>query len=154
LMYDQNPRTREIAAWWLRRRLFGVFTQPTDDKGNPTGPSLYSRTVTTLASDPDPVRRSYAANALGEFLLLDGVDAVSTAITKDTAARVRAAAAAALGRLNDAGNGALSKALADPDSSVKLAALKSAGRVHGFTDSGTVIALGHDGDAMVRRNAA
>ena len=25
LLYDANPRTREIAAWWLRRRIFGVF---------------------------------------------------------------------------------------------------------------------------------
>src|SRR6185436_19629936 len=25
LLYDGNAKTREIAAWWLRRRIFGVF---------------------------------------------------------------------------------------------------------------------------------
>ena len=46
-----NPKNREIAAWWLRRRIFGVF-----------GPGeTYERTVNTLASDPDPMKRSYAA---------------------------------------------------------------------------------------------
>ena len=51
--------SREIAAWWLRRRMVGVF-----------GPGeVYSQTVQTLQTDPDPVRRSYAANALGEFFV-------------------------------------------------------------------------------------
>jgi hypothetical protein len=154
LMYDANPRTREIAAWWLRRRMLGVFTQPVDAQGKATGPSLYTRTLDTLASDADPVRRTYAANAVGEFLLSDGVPALATAIDKDGDARVRAAAAAALGRLNDDGKGALTKALGDGDASVKLAALKSAGRINGFGDSASVIRLTTDGDATVRRNAA
>ena len=25
LLYDGNAKNREIAAWWLRRRIFGVF---------------------------------------------------------------------------------------------------------------------------------
>src|SRR5436190_14717315 len=25
LLYNEQPKTREIAAWWLRRRIFGVF---------------------------------------------------------------------------------------------------------------------------------
>src|ERR1700704_4542963 len=25
LLYNPDPRTREIAAWWLRRRIFGVM---------------------------------------------------------------------------------------------------------------------------------
>src|SRR3954468_17079326 len=25
LLYNSQPKTREIAAWWLRRRIFGVF---------------------------------------------------------------------------------------------------------------------------------
>ena len=41
LLYDTNPRTREIAAWWLRRRVFGVF-----GKGE-----VYERTLQTLAND-------------------------------------------------------------------------------------------------------
>src|SRR5579871_2580555 len=57
LLYDSNAKNREIAAWWLRRRIFGVF-----------GPGeVYQSTLQSLSSDPDPVRRSYAAYALGEF---------------------------------------------------------------------------------------
>ena len=53
LLYDGNAKNREIAAWWLRRRIFGVF-----------GPGeVYSQTVNTLATDSDPVRR--AGRSLG-----------------------------------------------------------------------------------------
>jgi len=144
LLYDANPRTREIAAWWLRRRVFGVF-----GKGE-----VYERTVQALASDPDPVRRSYAANALGEFLALPGIAACSAAVQHDADPTVRAAAAQALGRLNDDGNGALAKALGDGDPRVKLAAIRSAGRLNAFKDTPAVVALLRDGDPLVRRNAA
>ena len=63
LLYDANAKNREIAAWWLRRRVFGVF-----------GPGeVYAQTLTTLASDPSATRRGYAANALGEFLVGSGI---------------------------------------------------------------------------------
>ena len=144
LLYDSNPRTREISAWWLRRRIFGVF-----------GPGqVYERTMQTLKSDADPVRRAYAANALGEFLASPGVDAVAAAIREDKEPVVRAAAAAALGRLNDDGNGALGAALLDTDSKVRLSALKSASRVNTFKDVAAVTKLAADGDLTVRRNAA
>lgn len=144
LLYDANPRTREIAAWWLRRRVFGVF-----GKGQ-----VYERTIQTLQHDADPVRRAYAANALGEFLALPGIDACAVALERDSDPNVRAAAATALGRLNDDGKGALSKGLADVDPRVKLAALKSAGRINAFADAPAVARLGTDGDANVRRGAA
>jgi len=144
LLYDADPRTREIAAWWLRRRVFGVF-----GKGQ-----VYERTLQTLQTDTDPVRRMYAANALGEFLALPGIDACAVAIERDPDPTVRAAAAAALGRLNDDGKGALSKALADVDSRVKLAAIRAASRINVFTDAPAVARLATDGDAIVRRNAA
>lgn len=144
LLYDNNPRTREIAAWWLRRRVFGVF-----------GPGqVYEQTLRTLASDPNPVRRAYAAEAVGEFLARPGVAAVARAIETDQDPNVRAAAARALGRLNDDGGGALSRALSDPDARVKIAALGSAGRINRFTDVVTVTQLTGDGDATVRRGAA
>ncbi len=144
LIYDPTPRTREIAAWWLRRRVFGVW-----------GPGqVYERTVQTLASDPNPTRRAYAAEALGEFLAAPGIDAVAIAIEKDSDPNVRAAAAKALGRLNSDGNGALSRALGDADGRVKVAALKSAGRINAFSDVQAVTRLTADGDASVRRNAA
>jgi len=144
LIYDANPRTREIAAWWLRRRLFGVF-----------GPGeVYEKTLNTLSNDADPKRRASAANALGEFLAAPGVEACATAITRDGDPTVRAAAASALGRLNDDGRGALTKALGDADARVKLAALGSAGRVNTFTDIAAVARLTGDGDVQVRRRAA
>lgn len=144
LMYDADPRTREIAAWWLRRRIFGVF-----------GPGeVYERTVNKLASDPNPKIRAAAAEALGEFLMAPGVDAVAVAIDKDSDPTVRAAAASALGRLNDDGRGALTKALGDADARVKLAALGSATRVNSFSDVASVAKLLGDGDAKVRRRAA
>lgn len=144
LLYDANPRTREIAAWWLRRRLFGVF-----------GPGeVYEKTIGVLKNDPNPQRRAYAANALGEFLSAPGIDACAEAVQKDADPTVRAAAASALGRLNDDGKGALSKALADGDARVKLAALGSATRVNGFGDAPAVAALLGDRDANVRRRSA
>lgn len=144
LLYDANPRTREIAAWWLRRRVFGVF-----------GPGqVYERTVKTLQSDPDPKRRAHAAYALGEFLLAPGIDEVAATIQRDGDPTVRAAAASALGRLNDDGRGALSKALGDVDARVKTAALASAGRINTFTDLPAIGRLLGDGDPTVRRRAA
>lgn len=144
LMYDPTPRTREIAAWWLRRRVFGVW-----------GPGeVYQRTVQTLAADPNPARRAYAAEALGEFLAAPGIDAVAAAIEKDGDPNVRAAAAKALGRLNSDGRGALSRALGDADPRVKTAALESAGRLNVFTDVAAVTRLTADPDASVRRGAA
>jgi len=42
LLYNSNPKTREISAWWLRRRIFGVF-----------GPGqVYEQTLNALA-DPN-----------------------------------------------------------------------------------------------------
>jgi HEAT repeat protein len=143
LLYDANPRTREIAAWWLRRRVFGVWGQG----------EVYQRTVQTLASDTDPKRRANAAYALGEFLAAPGIDACAAAIVRDGDPNVRAAAASALGRLNDDGNGALTKALGDVDPRVKIAAIGSAGRINTFTDKASVAMLIGDPDANVRRRS-
>src|SRR5579862_2213311 len=55
LLYDSNAKNREIAAWWLRRRIFGVF-----------GPGeVYQQTVQTLQNNQSPTVRAYAASALG-----------------------------------------------------------------------------------------
>jgi hypothetical protein len=142
LLYDSNAKTREIAAWWLRRRIFGVF-----------GPNeVYQQTINTLAGDPDPVRRTYAAYALGEFLAAPGVAACAAAIT-DKDARVRAAAASALGRLNNDGGGALAQAFADPVADVKLAALASAASINAFSGVPALASLTTDASAYVRRRA-
>ena len=144
LLYDtRSAKTREIAAWWLRRRIFGVF-----------GPGeVYEQTVQTLAGDPNPVKRSYAAYALGEFFAAPGIDACAQAVMNDADATVRAAAASALGRLNDDGAGALGTALADQDARVRLAALGAAVRINAFSSPSSVAALAMDSDVTVRRRA-
>ncbi len=91
LLYNSNPKTREISAWWLRRRIFGVF-----------GPGqVYEQTLTTLGdANETESHRVYAANALGEFLSGGGVPALSKAAIGDESALVRKAAVAGLERLN------------------------------------------------------
>jgi len=109
LMYNENAQNREIAAWWLRRRIIGVF-----------GPGeVYQQTLNTLANDSNPTRRAYAASAVGEFLLGNGVAPVAKALTSDSSSMVRQYAARALGRLNDDGAGALGQAMGDSDSGVR-----------------------------------
>jgi hypothetical protein len=143
LLYDQNAQTREIAAWWLRRRIFGVF-----------GPGeVYQQTMNTLAQDGDPTRRANAAYALGEFLVTPGIQACATALAGDSDARVRVAAASALSRLNDDGAGALSRAFSDGDESVRLASLRAAGRINAFTDTAAASKALGDNSPSVRRRA-
>ena len=143
LLYDANAKNREIAAWWLRRRIFGVFGAG----------EVYEQTLNTLATDNDPLRRMYAANAVGEFLQGAGVPSVAQALRYDGDPRGRAASASARGRLNDDGAGALGAAMADKDSGVKLAALGAAGRINSFTSLAQVAALTSDPTAEVRRRA-
>jgi HEAT repeat protein len=143
LLYDPNASTREIAAWWLRRRILGVF-----GKGE-----VYEQTLQTLQSDPSATRRAYAAYALGEFFATPGIAACATALASDGDAGVRAAAASALGRLNSDGQGALGTALTDSDPGVKLAALRSATHVNSFSGLANVAALTVDSNTDVRRRA-
>jgi HEAT repeat protein len=143
LLYDPNPKNREIAAWWLRRRAIGVF-----------GPGeIYQQTLQMLASGTDPINRMYAANALGEFLFDPGIAACAQAVIHDGDARVRAASASALGRLNDDGSGALGAAMSDSDPSVKLAALSAAGNINAFSSFSAAAGLTTDPTAQVRRRA-
>src|ERR1700722_275233 len=101
LLYDANAKTREIAAWWLRRRVFGVSGQG----------EVYSQTIDTLQTSTDPVRRADAAYALGEFFATPGIAACAQALTTEADAAGRAAPASALGRLIDDGAGALAVGL-------------------------------------------
>jgi hypothetical protein len=83
-----DPRDRGLVA--AAPHVLGVF-----------GPGeAYERTVNALKSDANPERRANAADALGEFLAVPGIEACKAAIENDKDARVRAAAASALGRLN------------------------------------------------------
>ena len=144
LLYVKDAKTREIAAWWLRRRMVGVF-----------GPGeVYERTIQTLQTDGDATIRARAAEALGEFLSSGGVEPVATALVKDPSPLVRASAASALNRLNTVGpNGELAQALSDPDATVRLSAIHAAVRVHGFVDAAAVVRLVSDPSAEIRRQA-
>jgi hypothetical protein len=145
LMYSDNAQNREIAAWWLRRRMFGVF-----------GPGqVYQQTLNTLAHDSSETKRAYAASAIGEFLLGNGIANVAQALTHDSSPMVRQYAASALGRLNDDGGGALATAFSDSAENVRIAALTAAGRINAFTDGAAAVkALGDSNSSTVRRRAA
>lgn len=146
LLYNSNPKTREISAWWLRRRIFGVF-----------GPGqVYEQTLKTLANPAETeAHRLYAANALGEFLHSGGVSALSKAAVGDKSAVVRRAAVAGLERLNSSGEkDELALALGDGDVDVRLSALHAATRINSFTDVAAVVALISDSSSLVRRRAA
>ena len=146
LLYATNPKTREISAWWLRRRIFGVF-----GKGE-----VYEQTVNAVTDQSkSPQMRAYAANALGEFLEGAGIEPVATALTTDSSPMVRLAAANALIRLNNEGpNSALSSALLDSDEAVRLAALNGVTHINVFSHTDRVAMLISDPSAIVRRRAA
>jgi HEAT repeat protein len=143
LLYDANAKTREIAAWWLRRRIFGVFGAG----------EVYSQTLSTLQQSTNPVYRADAAYALGEFFLVQGIAPVATALMTDSDSGVRVAAASALGRLNDDGAGALASALGDSSPAVALAALASISRINSFSGASSIAALTGHSSIDVRRRA-
>ena len=146
MLYDGNAKTREISAWWLRRRIFGVF-----------GPGqVYSQVISAVADQSQSeATRAYAASALGEFLEGAGIAPVATALSTDSAASVRLAAANALIRLNNQGpNAELGAALTDADEGVRLAALNGATHINVFSAVDKVAGLLSDSSAAVRRRAA
>ncbi|HTA93447.1 MAG TPA: HEAT repeat domain-containing protein [Polyangiaceae bacterium] len=146
MLYDGNAKTREISAWWLRRRIFGVF-----------GPGeAYSQTIAAVTDQSQSeLTRAYAASALGEFLEGAGIPPVAQALSSDTSPTVRLAAANALIRLNNQGpNAELGAALNDADESVRLAALNGATHINVFTAIDSVAGLISDPSAAVRRRAA
>ncbi|MEZ4221401.1 MAG: HEAT repeat domain-containing protein [Polyangiaceae bacterium] len=146
LLYDSHAKNREIAAWWLRRRIFGVF-----------GPGQVYQTTLQTATDmsKSETQRAYAVDALGEFLEHAGVGPVSQALTSDPSAKVRWSAAHALWRMNSQGaNGALAKAIGDKDESVRLEAIKAASRIHVFTGVDAIVQRISDESPRVRKRAA
>ena len=148
LLYASNPKTREISAWWLRRRIFGVF-----GKGE-----AYEQTMNAVVDQSKPeLTRAYAANALGEFLEKAGIDNVATALSTDSSKLVRLAAANALIRLNSQGTPGgyeLAGALSDTDEAVRLAALNGVTQINVFSKVDRVVGLISDPSALVRRRTA
>ena len=146
LLYNPEAKNREIGAWWLRRRVFGVF-----------GPGeIYSQVLKVLENGGESeARRAYAAEAIGEFLNPAGVRYVARAAVGDPSARVRKSAVQALSRLNSQGpSSELGTALADVDAGVRLAALKAAGSINVFSSVERVVQLLGDESADVRKRAA
>lgn len=141
LLFDKDARVREIAAWWLRKRVFGYA-------------EVALRIRKTIESDADPARRAAAANALGEFLDPGGTPFLVKAAS-DSSPLVRAAAVAALIRMNDPdGAPAVATALADGDVAVRKVAVEAATKVAGFKDVPAVAKLLSDVDPAVRGRAA
>jgi hypothetical protein len=146
LLYSPEAKNREIGAWWLRRRVFGVF-----------GPGqAYSQVLKVLASGSETEeRRAYAADAVGEFLNPAGVRYVARAAVQDPSPLVRKSAVKALQRLNHEGPSAeLGSALSDSDPEVRLAALTAAGSINVFSSVERVVALLGDESPHVRKRAA
>lgn len=146
LLYADNQKTREIAAWWLRRRILGVF-----------GPGqVYEQTrKTAVDMSASETQRAHAVEALGEFLHHSGVGPVAQAALDDPSPRVRRSAVWALNRLNTEGpNGELGQALSDSDVDVRLEALRGAIRVNVFTSVGSVVSRISDDSPLVRKRAA
>lgn len=142
LLTSGDARVREISAWWLRRRSFG-FGQVMVAMKN------------TLANDADPVRRSRAAEAIGEFLDPHGLVALRAAVETDGDPGVRGSAVRALGRLNHAdGREVIVSAFNDASVEVRRAAVSVIMRISFFTDHASLIGLLGDDDAEVRLHAA
>ncbi len=142
LLTSNNGEVREIAAWWLARRPFGFA-------------AVYHDIRTVLESDSDPVRRTRAAEALGNFADPHGVEHLSRAFTTDTVSEVRVAAIHGIAEINaPAGLPFLSMALGDTDPAVQAAALQMITHVNFFSDYDALIPLLAHTDGTMRRRAA
>ena len=139
-----SPVTREIAAC----RGSGAASSGLRSRRGlrPDGAGAQGR------PEPDPARLR-GAKLWGNSSVSPGTVACASAIATDTDPDVRAAAATALGRLNDDGGGALAR-LADAEPRVKLAALRAAGRVNAFADRDALVRPPGDADPNVRKRAA
>ncbi|MCC7539313.1 MAG: HEAT repeat domain-containing protein, partial [Deltaproteobacteria bacterium] len=140
-LYSPNARVREISAWWLRRRIFGFAI-------------VFTRAVRTLRdTTATPERRSYAADALGEFMDRNAVPVLSEAFGSADAV-VRASIVRALGRLNQTtGYATIVSALGDTDANVRREALAAIPVLNFFRQTDALLPLVADADDVVRRRA-
>lgn len=141
LLENADPLVRRMSAWWLRRRPFGFGAVMRDIR-------------VVLESDPDPVRRARAAEAIGEFMDPHGAAHLRAALT-DAEPMVREAAVRGLGRINSpSGVQGIVTAFSDADASVREAAVGQVLYVNQFRDYDALMGLLADDDADVRRRAA
>lgn len=139
---SNNPRVREFAAWWIRRRPFAVNR-------------VFTLFKDVLANDGDAIRRARAAEALGEFMDPASLAPLTDAAQNDAAPDVRAAAIRGLGRLNvPSANTIIAAALSDADSAVRRAAIDQVIHVNFFAEHGELMGALGDDDPYVRSKAA
>jgi HEAT repeat protein len=142
LLSSGNAHVRESAAWWLRRRPFAIG-------------AVMVQMREVLANDASETRRQYAAEALGTLMDVHAVEPLSTAVTSDTAATVRAAAVRSLARLNvGRASHAIAMALGDSDTSVQSAALQAITEIGFFDEVEPIMGLLASTDSSIRRQAA
>ena len=139
---DEDPNVRRLAAWWLRRRMFGSL-------------GVEERLFDALRNSSDPVRRARAAMGLGEFQSAGALPAFLRMAASDPDATVREAVVKAAVRLNHRRSWeVLVEAMDDADVSVRLSALRGVLKVNGFAGQQSVIDRLGDEDPRVRRLAA
>jgi len=142
LLTSDDAKVREISAWWLRRRVFASHI-------------VMRHMKNVLATDTDAVRRSRAAEAIGEFMDINGLPALASAVAADVDARVREASVRGIARINaPSGNALIATALGDTDVNVRRAAVSAVLRVNFFRNVDALVPLLADTDATVRLNTA
>jgi HEAT repeat protein len=160
---NEDARSREFAAWWLRRRTFSLswvvrmFRETLE--GSYTHAQISriqaARTAAGLQPIPEATLRARAAEALGEILVPSAAAPLQVAATRDPEVIVRLAAVGAIGRLNHTMSGTvLAQALGDADASVRQVALKNVLLVNSFRDRTSLVGALADADAANRREAA
>lgn len=110
---------------------------------------------TVLTTDTDAVRRSRAADALGELQSWRSLPAMREQLGRESDASVRISIVRAAARINaPAGHDLVSGGLRDADASVRLAAFSTILDVNFFRDEEGVLAGLGDSDVRVRQRAA
>lgn len=139
LIDHADVRVRQVAAWWLARRMRS---------------ELFVEMATRLAQ-PDSRLARNAADALGELKMKRALVPLGAGLGNPVFdGEARAAMARAIGAIGDPqGLPLLNKALGESDAGVRAAALAAMRAVRGFSDPAAAAALLEDGDEAVRIQA-
>jgi hypothetical protein len=156
VLQSDNANTREVAAWWLGKRIFTsgwVARVFAETLGGDYSSEPAQRAISAGVSED--LLRARSAQGLGEFRAAGAFDVLRTAATSDSSAIVRESAVRALARTNHSQSGTvLATALADGDVAVRYAALSSIMNVSFFREGAAVVGALADTDARNRRQAA
>jgi HEAT repeat protein len=141
LIDHNDPRVRQVAAWWLARR--GVARQVRVQMLN-------------RLSQSDSVAARNAADVLGEMHYVSSIPALGAALSNPIySGEARAAMARALGTIGrQASVAPLTEALGADDAQVKAASLVALRSIAGLRDGTAVVPLLGDANEGVRAEAA